>query len=72
MFDIDWQGTNQIKNQTLNYDLLTFFIYLHPEKFSYDRLIERGEKNDEVIEMRMQQFDKDIQHWKEYDFVVSE
>tara|TARA_Y100000022_G_scaffold199641_1_gene212597 strand:+ start:1038 stop:1652 length:615 start_codon:yes stop_codon:yes gene_type:complete len=70
LFDIDWQGTNQIKNQTLNYDLLTFFILPPSRKVLHDRLISRGEKNKEVIEMRMQQFEKDIQQWKEYDFVV--
>lgn len=70
LFDIDWQGTNQIKNQTLNYDLLTFFILPPSRKVLHDRLISRGEKNKEVIEMRMQQFETDIQQWKEYDFVV--
>jgi len=70
LFDIDWQGTNQIKNQTLNYDLLTFFILPPSRKVLHDRLISRGEKNKDVIEMRMQQFEKDIQQWKEYDFVV--
>ena len=70
LFDIDWQGTNQIKSQTLNYDLLTFFILPPSRKVLHDRLISRGEKNKEVIEMRMQQFEKDIQQWKEYDFVV--
>ena len=34
------------------------------------RLISRGESNEDVIKMRMQQFDKDVLHWKDYDYVV--
>ena len=34
------------------------------------RLISRGESKDNIIQMRMQQFDKDVLHWAEYDYVV--
>ena len=70
LFDIDWQGTHQIKNQTLNYELLTFFILPPSKKILHQRLISRGETDDEIIKMRMEQFDKDVLHWIDYDFVV--
>jgi len=70
LFDIDWQGAQQIKNQTLNYELVSFFILPPSRDVLLKRLISRGESNDEIIKMRMQQFDKDVLHWTEYDFVV--
>ena len=70
LFDIDWQGTQQIKNQTLNYELVSFFILPPSREILFERLISRGESNEEIIKMRMQQFDKDVLHWEEYDFVV--
>ena len=70
LFDIDWQGTEQIKNQTLNYKLVTFFILPPSREVLHQRLISRGESNEKIIKMRMEQFDKDILHWKDYDFVV--
>ena len=70
LFDIDWQGTNQIKKQTLNYELVTFFILPPSKEVLLERLISRGESNSETIKMRMQQFDKDVLHWVDYDYVV--
>ncbi len=70
LFDIDWQGAKQIKNQTLNYQLISFFILPPSRETLYQRLISRGETNDKIIQMRMQQFDKDVLHWVDYDFVV--
>ncbi len=70
LFDIDWQGAQQIKNQTLNYELLSFFILPPSREILHERLISRGESKEEIIIMRMQQFEKDVLHWTEYDFVV--
>ena len=70
LFDIDWQGAQQIKNQILNYDLITFFILPPSREILYQRLISRGENKEEIIQMRMKQFESDILHWHEYDFVV--
>ncbi len=70
LFDIDWQGTKQIKSQILNYELITFFILPPSREILLERLISRGENKEEVIKMRMQQFDKDVLHWIDYDFVV--
>ena len=70
LFDIDWQGADQIKKQTLNYKLVSFFILPPSREVLLQRLISRGENNDDIIKMRMQQFDKDVLHWSDYDFVV--
>ena len=70
LFDIDWQGAQQIKKQTLNYKLVSFFILPPSKEVLLQRLISRGEAKDDIIQMRMQQFSKDVLHWKEYDFVA--
>ena len=70
LFDIDWQGAQQIKNQTLDYKLISFFILPPSRKVLNERLVSRGESNKDIIQMRMEQFDKDVLHWKDYDYVV--
>ena len=70
IFDIDWQGTEQIKNKKLEYKLLTFFVLPPSKKVLFDRLSNRDMKDKLIAEERMKVFSKDIQHWKNYDFVV--
>ena len=70
IFDIDWQGTEQIKKKQLNYKLITFFILPPSKKVLFDRLSNRDMKDKLIVEERMKQFNKDILHWKNYDFVV--
>ncbi len=70
LFDIDWQGAQQIREQTLTYDLISFFILPPSKKVLLQRLISRGENKEDNIKIRMEEFDKDIKHWEEYDFVV--
>ncbi len=70
LFDIDWQGAEQIKNQSLNYNVISFFILPPSKEILYQRLITRGETDDDILKMRMKQFDKDVLHWVDYDFVV--
>ncbi len=70
IFDIDWQGTEQIKKQKLKYQLITFFI-LPPSKTElFKRLKNRDMKDKNIVDERMKQFNKDIEHWEDYDFVV--
>ena len=70
IFDIDWQGTEQIKKQNLNYKLISFFI-LPPSKTElFNRLRNRDMKDKNIVEERMKQFKEDINHWENYDFVV--
>ncbi len=70
LFDIDWQGAQQIKKQTLDFKLVTFFILPPSREILLQRLVARGETKNEIIEMRMKQFDTDVLHWNEYDYVV--
>mgnify|MGYP001386084419 FL=1 len=70
IFDIDWQGTEQIKQKKLNYQLITFFILPPSKEELFDRLSNRDLKDKLIVEQRMKQFDKDVLHWKNYDFVV--
>ncbi len=70
LFDIDWQGTRQIKNKKLKYKLLTIFILPPSKKELLKRLIKREKKNMKTVKKRMKEFKKDLSRWKEYDFVV--
>jgi len=70
IFDIDWQGSEQIKKKKLNYKLITFFILPPSRKVLFERLSNRDMKDKNIVEQRMKQFDQDILHWKNYDFVV--
>jgi len=70
LFDIDWQGTEQIKNKNLNYKLITIFILPPTKKELFKRLSNRDMKDKLIVNERMKQFNKDVLHWKNYDFVV--
>ena len=70
IFDIDWQGAEQIKNKKLEYKLITFFVLPPSKKVLFDRLSNRDMKDKLIAEERMKIFSKDIQHWKNYDYVV--
>ena len=70
IFDIDWQGTEQIKNQKLNYKLITFFILPPSREVLFERLSNRDMKDKLIAEERMKQFDRDVLHWINYDYVV--
>ena len=72
LFDIDWQGTQQLSQN--NDNILTIFI-LPPNKQEIEkRLRERESKNSEntdIIKERMSKFEDELSHWKEYDYVVT-
>ena len=70
IFDIDWQGTEQIKKKKLNYKLITFFILPPSKSELFDRLKNRDMRDKNIVEKRMRQFNQDIEHWENYDFVV--
>ena len=70
LFDIDWQGADQIKNKKLDYKLITFFILPPSKKVLFERLSNRDMKDKLIAEERMRQFDRDILHWVNYDYVV--
>jgi len=70
LFDIDWQGADQIKNKKLDYKLITFFILPPSKEVLYKRLTNRDMKDKIIVEERMKQFERDVLHWINYDYVV--
>ena len=70
LFDIDWQGADQIKNKKLDYKLITFFILPPSKKILFERLSNRDMKDKLIAEERMKQFGRDVLHWINYDYVV--
>jgi len=70
IFDIDWQGTQQIKSQNLNYKIVTIFILPPSRDELYNRLLNRERNDEKIAKDRMSQFNEDVLHWKDYDFVV--
>ena len=70
LFDIDWQGADQIKNKKLDYKLITFFILPPSKEILFDRLSSRDMRDKLIAEERMKQFEHDVVHWINYDYVV--
>ncbi len=70
LFDIDWQGADQIKNKKLDYKLITFFILPPSKEVLFQRLSNRDMKDKLIVEERMRQFSRDVLHWINYDYVV--
>ena len=70
LFDIDWQGTDQIKNKKLKYKLITFFILPPSKEILFERLSNRDMKDKLIVDERMQQFEHDVLHWINYDYVI--
>jgi guanylate kinase len=70
LFDIDWQGGQQIRNSGLGKDVVSIFI-LPPTMAELERrLRERGQDSAPVIAARMQKSLSEISHWAEYDYVL--
>ena len=70
IFDIDWQGADQIKNKKLNYKLITFFILPPSKEVLFQRLSNRDMKDKLIVEERMKDFSRDVLHWINYDYVI--
>ncbi len=69
LFDIDWQGTQQL-NDKVEHDLVRVFI-LPPSKEELEkRLKSRAQDSDEVVAKRMAKANGEISHWAEYDYVI--
>ena len=69
LFDIDWQGTKQLK-KIKDLNIITIFILPPNIKILKDRLLNRHEGQYKVIEKRMNKFQEEISHWNEYKYVV--
>ena len=70
IFDIDWQGADQIKNKKLDYKLITFFLLPPSKEILFKRLSNRDMKDKLIVDERMKQFERDVLHWINYDYVV--
>jgi len=72
LFDIDWQGTQQLSQN--NNNILTIFI-LPPDKAEIERRLKKRETENsesiDIINERMSKFEDELSHWKEYDYVVT-
>ncbi|RJG45762.1 guanylate kinase [Mesorhizobium sp. DCY119] len=69
LFDIDWQGALQLKDK-MRVDIVSIFILPPSMAELKARLKRRAEDADAAIEKRLQNAREEIEHWKEYDFVV--
>lgn len=70
LFDIDWQGAQQISNSALQDHVLSIFILPPSITELHRRLVLRGQDDAEVIEQRMQKSWDEISHWDGYDYVL--
>lgn len=70
LFDIDWQGGQQIRNSALGRDVVSVFV-LPPSIAELERRLRgRAQDSDEVIAGRMAKSQSEISHWAEYDYVI--
>lgn len=69
IFDIDWQGTQQLKQKLVN-DLVTVFI-LPPSQSELERRLRARQQDDEnIIRERMKKASDEISHYSEYDYII--
>tara|TARA_Y100000816_G_C25893489_1_gene466137 strand:+ start:87 stop:662 length:576 start_codon:yes stop_codon:yes gene_type:complete len=69
VFDIDWQGTKKL-SMYKELNLVKIFI-LPPDKDELKkRLLKRNQDNNQTVEKRLNQYENDIQHWSDYDYIV--
>jgi len=69
LFDIDWQGTQQLK-KIKGLKIITFFILPPNIKILKERLLNRHQGQEKIISERMKKFNDEISHWNEYNYVV--
>ena len=69
LFDIDWQGTKQLK-KIENLSIVTFFILPPDIKTLKERLLNRHGGQEKLIEKRMRKFNEEVSHWNEYNYVL--
>ncbi len=70
LFDVDWQGGQQIRNSSLGKHVLSIFILPPSIPELERRLVSRGQDSNDVIEGRMSKARDEISHWPEYDYVL--
>ena len=70
LFDIDWQGTLQLKKIT-NLNIVCIFILPPNINILRDRLLNRHKGQEKLIEKRMNKFNEELSHWNQYNYVVT-
>ena len=69
IFDIDWQGTQQL-SKFKNLKLIKIYLIPPNKNELKERLIKRNQDSPEEVERRFKAYDNDIQHWKDYDYII--
>ena len=69
LFDIDWQGTKQLK-KIKNLSIVTIFVLPPNLKILKERLLKRHGGQEKLVEERMKKFNEEVSHWSEYNYVV--
>ena len=69
MFDVDWQGTQQLK-QNAREDIVSIFILPPSIQELERRLYARAQDTEEVVKVRMAKATSEMSHWAEYDYVI--
>ena len=69
IFDIDWQGTKQL-SKFKNLKLIKIYLIPPNKNELKERLIKRNQDSDKEVERRFKAFDDDVQHWKDYDYII--
>jgi guanylate kinase len=69
LFDIDWQGAEQLRGQ-MRADIVSIFILPPSMRELKERLRRRAEDRDEVIAARLANARAEIEHWRDYDYIV--
>ena len=69
LFDIDWQGTQQLK-KIKDLQLVTFFILPPNIQILKKRLLDRHNGQKKIILQRMNKFNEEVSHWNEYNYVI--
>ena len=69
IFDIDWQGTKQL-SKFKNLNLIKIYLITDSKEELKKRLIKRNQNTKEEIEKRFNSFDKDVKHWRDYDYII--
>ena len=69
IFDIDWQGTKQL-SKFKNLKLIKIYLIPPNKNELKARLIKRNQDSEREVERRFKAFDEDIQHWKDYDYII--
>ena len=70
LFDIDWQGGQQVRRSTLANDVVSIFILPPSIAALEERLRKRAQDSEDVIANRMAKSRDEISHWAEYDYVI--